>query len=319
VLVVKDASVDGKQLPDPTRLPPNVSIPAMTEARLMAADDLKALTGIYDAALGAKSNETSGLAIQNRQAQSDTANFHFTGNLVRSVNHSSRLIIGALPTIYDTARSVRIIGEGDAHKVVKINQEFEEGQQTKRYDYSAGKYDVVCEAGPNPATKQQQDAALMTEIIKVAPQLMQVAPDLILKSVGAPIELVERVRKTLPPELQDQQDKQESNPEDLQKIQALTQQLQQMDAFAQQCQQQLNDAQHGVEIKKYQIDKQHEFNLAKLNLEQQKMQVGAMSKAEELHSRESIAGLQTAAQLTMHNSQLDAQQVQQAQQAAEQV
>jgi hypothetical protein len=72
----------------------------------MAGDDLKALTSIYDASLGAKSNETSGRGIAARQQQSDIANFHFQDNLTRSITHGTRILVGAIGTYYDTPRVV---------------------------------------------------------------------------------------------------------------------------------------------------------------------------------------------------------------------
>lgn len=40
-----------------------------------AAEDIKATTGIYDASLGAWTNETSGIAIAQRQAEAEKARY----------------------------------------------------------------------------------------------------------------------------------------------------------------------------------------------------------------------------------------------------
>ena len=67
--------------PQPQRImPPQISSGAVNEA-MMAAEDLKATTGIYDASLGAKGNETSGKAILARQREGDTATFAYHDNL----------------------------------------------------------------------------------------------------------------------------------------------------------------------------------------------------------------------------------------------
>jgi hypothetical protein len=247
VIGVQPVTLNGTTLADkPSRLPPDPTIPALTEARLMAADDLKALTGIYDAALGQKSNEQSGRAILSRQQQSDTANFHYQDNLVRTISSSTKDIIDLQPFVYDTERVIRIIGDDDSHRVVKINQEFEEGGEKKNYNFAVGKYDVVCTATPSFLTKREQDKALLTELVKVAPELMQVAPDLILKTLGAPEELVERTRKALPPALQDD-GKQELPPQAQAAIAQAKQEAMAINAHAQQVE---------AELQKLEFEKQ---------------------------------------------------------------
>ena len=58
---------------------------------------MKATTGIYSAALGEQSNETSGRAILARQREGDTANFAYIDNLSRAIRYSARVIIDLIP------------------------------------------------------------------------------------------------------------------------------------------------------------------------------------------------------------------------------
>jgi hypothetical protein len=71
-------------------------------------------------------------------------------------------------------------------------------------------------------------------------------------------------------------------------------------------------------MRQAELQSKHEIEMARIALEHRKLEAQVGMKAEDLHTKESIAGLQVAAQMTQHNQQLDAQQVQQAQQAAEQ-
>ena len=65
---------DSKNATPPQRQsPPQSSIGFMQEIA-QASQDMKDVTGIHDAALGAKSNETSGVAISARQRESDISN-----------------------------------------------------------------------------------------------------------------------------------------------------------------------------------------------------------------------------------------------------
>jgi hypothetical protein len=45
-----------------------------------AADDIKSVTGQYNASLGQTSNERSGKAILARQRESDTGTYHYVDN-----------------------------------------------------------------------------------------------------------------------------------------------------------------------------------------------------------------------------------------------
>ncbi len=177
-----------------------------------AAEDLKATTGIYDASLGGRSNETSGVAIQKRNVQAQTSNFHFVDNLTRSMKHTGRILVDLIPKIYDTARAQRIIGEDGEQKIVQLNQptgtpDVELGKDGKPllYQLDAGKYDVTMDVGPSFETKRQEAAASMIEVSKANPQIMAVAGDLLVKNMDWPgaQEVAERLKKTLPPGLAD--------------------------------------------------------------------------------------------------------------------
>jgi hypothetical protein len=78
---------------------------------------MKSIMGIYDASLGARSNETSGKAIMARQREGDVSTFHFIDNLQRlpairhtAVASSDRALIPQ-PMYKDDGRIVRVLGE----------------------------------------------------------------------------------------------------------------------------------------------------------------------------------------------------------------
>ncbi len=204
VLEYKPISIGGTPVGPPQRNSFEPAIGAITQASMGAADDLKATTGIYDASLGGRSNETSGVAIQKRNQQAQTSNFHFVDNLTRSMKHTGRIVADLIPKIYDTERAQRIIGEDGSQEVKTINQSpnsegVEIGKDGKPllYDLQAGKYDVTMDVGPSYASKRQEAVASMLELSKSMPMVGQVAPDLILKSMDVPgaQEIAERLRK----------------------------------------------------------------------------------------------------------------------------
>jgi hypothetical protein len=252
--------VNGTPVPPPQRQALEPAVQAITQAAMLAADDLKATTGIYDASLGNKSNETSGVAIQRRNNQAQTSNFHFVDNLTRSLRHAGRVIVEIIPKIYDTARTARIIGEDGTPKMVKLNQPTEsEGGKPVVYELSAGKYDVTVDVGPSYASKRQEAVVSMMEVTRAVPQLMQIAGDLLIKNMDWPgaQEIADRLKKTLPPNLADDQKKQDIPPQ----VQAQMQQMGQMvDALTKQ----LHAAHDVLDQKKIELESKERIEFAKI-------------------------------------------------------
>lgn len=208
-LQISPTTIAGQPAPFPQRLQADPNILAIVNARREAADDLKATTGIFDAQLGARAGETSGKAILARTQQGETSNFHYGDNRRRSIEHNARILVDLIPKIIDTARMQRIIGEDDEQKVIRVNQRFRENGngKFKHYKLGVGKYDVISTAGPSFGSKRQEVAAQMIELTRAYPDLMKIAGDILVENLDMPKaqELAKRMRKFLPPELQDGQ------------------------------------------------------------------------------------------------------------------
>lgn len=188
---------------EPVKPNPGISIQAQ-----IAADDMKAITGIYDASLGQRSNETSGRAIMARQREGDTGTYHYIDNLGTGIRHVGRILVDLIPKIYDTPRMVRVLKEDGAHEMVKVNRPEEEameeagpgaGMEVIRAlmnDLAAGEYDVTVTVGPSFATRREEARETMTELFRAMPQLGAVAADLFVKSLDIPYadEIAERLK-----------------------------------------------------------------------------------------------------------------------------
>lgn len=228
---------------------------AIQEA-LNAADDMKSIMGLYDASLGARSNETSGKAILARQREGDVSTFNYIDNLSRAIRHAGRVIVDLIPHVYNTERIIRVINEDGTNNQVPVNQPLppemlqqqqQKAQQESRdilrvYDLTTGKYDVTCEAGPSFTTKREEAAAQMVEFIRAYPQAAPLIGDLLAKNLDWPgaDDIAERLKAMLPPQIQGQ------NPQ----VQQLQQQMQQMDAQARQAIEQLRQQLQGEQADK---------------------------------------------------------------------
>ena len=95
---------------------------------------MQEVTGIYDAALGQRSNETSGKAIQQRQRESDVGSYVYVENFSRAIKHTGRIVLDLIPHIYDAQRTIRIVGEDGKVDVVNINQQVAARSSSERRD-----------------------------------------------------------------------------------------------------------------------------------------------------------------------------------------
>lgn len=261
VLKYKPISIGGTPVPPPQRNSFEPAIGAISNAAAGASDDIKTTTGIYDASLGGRSNETSGVAIQRRNNQAQTSNFHFVDNLTRSMRHLGRILVEIVPTIYDTDQAARIMGDDGQQRMVRINAPFVENGKEVLYALDAGRYDVTIDVGPSYATKRQEAADSMLELSKAMPQLMQVAGDLMVKQMDWPgaQELAERIKKTLPPGLADDD---KNKPQELPP--QVQQQMQQMNGMIEQLTAKLTEANQKIETKSVELESRERIEMAKL-------------------------------------------------------
>ena len=233
---------DGPEMP---QRQPFAGIPAgALQEALNAADDIKATMGIYDASLGARSNETSGKAILARQMEGDTATFHFIDNLSRAIRHAGRVIIDLIPQVYSVPRIVRVLGADGTPEMKPVNQPFKAGEEEnpetgeieeimKIYDLSVGKYDCVVKVGPSFNTRREEAASQMIELIRAYPDAAPIIGDLLAKNLDWPgaDEVAERLKAMLPPQVKGDDGEDQGVPQE--QVAQMVQQLQtQMQALA---------------------------------------------------------------------------------------
>lgn len=216
ILKVSDEAVIGQNL---QRIDPPVPQTALQQEALVNAQDLKDVTGIHDASLGIKSNEVSGKAISARQQQGDTAALTYYDNANASLLEAGDVINQLIPQIYDGTRIVRIIGEDETAKFVKINDPYD----PRAVDLSKGHYDVAVSTGASYATRRVEAAEAMLQAVQVWPQLMEIAGDLVVKAQDWPgaEKFAERLKKAIPAQLTED-DEDGGDPQ----MQAIVQQLQ---------------------------------------------------------------------------------------------
>ncbi len=294
---------------------------AMQEA-LTATDDMKSIMGIYDASLGARSSETSGVAINARKVESDTATFHFVDNLARAVRHTGKILVDLLPKVYTAPRVVRILGLDGTVQNVKLgerqqtqNEQAQEGPQesgpaqalTKIYDLSMGRYDVAIDVGPNYVTQRQEAADQMMQLVQSFPQAAPIIGDLIAKNLDWPgaQEMADRLKAMLPPKINDG-----IPPELTQQMEQMQQQLMSLTA-----ENEALKSKTALEMKKDQTENRKlDLETDKVKAESFKFQAEGAKAMNEGQAAEAVTNaaqqLTVAAQSIMQTSQVMGEQMQ---------
>lgn len=168
--------------PAPTRQPPPQMSPGYMAALQLSSDDLKSTTGIFDAGLGARSNETSGRAIIARQREGDVANFDYHDNITRAILYTGIIVNDLIPHIYDSERQIRILGEDGAEQFLEVNKpQWNEqlGQWETVNDLRQGKYDISISTGPSYTTQRMETLEAMMQLAQGS------GPDAMLARYGA--------------------------------------------------------------------------------------------------------------------------------------
>jgi len=199
--------------------PPLASQGLMQEAQI-AVEDMKATIGIYDASLGARSNETSGIAIQSRQREAEVATSVYSDNMVKAVAHAGRVIVAMIPEIYDAERIVRVLNADDKEKMIAINTvvQSEEGPVTQN-DMQSGAYSVRVSVGPTFASKRAEASDGMMSFLQAIPTAAPIIGDLVAGAQDWPDSdrIAARLKKAIPAQLlEDDEQDEEQDPQVMQ-------------------------------------------------------------------------------------------------------
>jgi hypothetical protein len=206
------------------------------------------------------SNERSGIAIQQRQRQGDTATYHYIDNQAKAIRQVGRILIDLIPKVYDTARVVKIMAEdgsdadvavvpdaAQAHQhvqpqpqpdgsVAAVPLSPEQAKQAQEdpnqpdprviFNPNIGTYDVEADVGPPYGTQRQEAANAFSQIMQQNPAAFQIVGDFWAANSDFPgaDELADRLKRGLPPQYKSGIDPQ---------VQQISQQAQQMHQQAQ--------------------------------------------------------------------------------------
>jgi len=186
---IEDAA--GNALPPPMRQQPQQIPAANVNAANNAAEDMKAVAGIFDASLGDREQDPSGVALSRHQMAAEISNFHFYDNVCRSLCATGIICLDLMPHIYGPDRVMRIIGEDGEAETVTLNQRKrdEAGAVVEVLnDVSVGRYDIVMDTGPGYNTKRIEAAENMLRLLAtpLGEKVAEVADDVVVRHFDWP-------------------------------------------------------------------------------------------------------------------------------------
>lgn len=278
----------------PAREPAPEVPAALLQLASTSVDMLKATDGIFDASVGARSNETSGRAILARQQEGDTATFDYQDSVSKGIRKCGEIILKALPSIYDTPRVVRIIGNDGTEKMeelYKVEIDAQTGRQIKANDLSMGKYDLTVSTGPSYDTMRMEFFDTMSNLAQSNPMIAQAVPDLMMKALDFPgaEEAAERLKMLLPPPIQQKLAEGKELPPEaamaLQQAQQMMQQAQQQMQAIQQAAAELDQSKAATDAEKQQIQADKALMDANYKRMQAELKAATLEAEASLHSQ----------------------------------
>lgn len=236
--VVEYKSVNSRNM---AAAPPNLA-PLQTSASAITANavagamqDMREVSGIYDSALGAPSQELSGKAILAKQGAADAGQFQFTESLQKTLAQAGKCIMQMIMPVMGEQRTIRTLGEDGVMAMVDLGtpQVDPVTGQPVELDLDFSDMDISVTSGPAYATRREAASQTFQDIIKALPETGSVLADLAVSNLDAPgaEEGARRLKLMLPPQLQEQKPGQQIPADQLQQqlmtIQQQNQQLQQ--------------------------------------------------------------------------------------------
>ena len=144
-------------------------------------------SGMYASNMGENAGLQSGVAIEQLQNKGDNSTLKYFSALETGIRATGRVLVEAIPKVYNTARTVRILKEDQTYDVAPINtQQIDQqtGEVVTLNDLSVGVYDVSVRAGASFKNRQKETIDTIIEIAKIDPTILQIAGDVLLDNVS---------------------------------------------------------------------------------------------------------------------------------------
>ncbi len=163
---------------------------------------ISASSNSFNALQGNANPLQSGIAGSQQIEQGNIGSIKWFKSLEVMVCQVGKVLINAIPRVYDSTRQVRILEEDGTSSIVTLHQTVfdEQSQQNVELnDLSKGDYDVVCDFGPAFNSQQKETTQAFLDMAAIDPSFLQQGKDIMLKNLSVPgmDQMAERARVEL--------------------------------------------------------------------------------------------------------------------------
>jgi hypothetical protein len=180
----------GNPIPKPERTQPGINLQNHIAGAQQALADIQAALGMYQANLGAPSNETSGVAIDSRKEQGEASTANFPQNLQASVARVGKLCMEMLPKLIDTKRQLRILGIDERPATITVDPQqetpIEQTESGLSINPNIGQYDVRVVVGASYTTQRTQAQQALNEVMARNPDMAPAVAPLWAQTLDIP-------------------------------------------------------------------------------------------------------------------------------------
>lgn len=218
VLPYKHKDEAGDIIPPPVKIEPPQYAQGYETGLGIADKDMQAASGIFDAQLGAPSNERTGRAIDARTSNGEVSTFHFNDHLTKALIHSGKIIMDLIPLVYDTERVVRILSQ-DGKTIHSVQMDPDSpsahvpitppnGQAimpdtiTAVLNPTIGEYAVISDVGPDYQTKRLEDLNNLGQLMQQVPSIVPIIADKYVRMMDIDLsdDIADRLARMVPPQ-----------------------------------------------------------------------------------------------------------------------
>ena len=163
---------------------------------------ISASANSFNALQGNANPMQSGIAGNQQIEQGNIGSIKWFKSLEVMVCQVGKVLINAIPRVYDSTRQVRILEEDGTSSMVTLHDNVLDqatGQNVELNDLSKGDYDVLCDFGPAFNSQQKETTQAFLDMAAIDPSFLQQGKDIMLKNLAVPgmDQMAERARVEL--------------------------------------------------------------------------------------------------------------------------
>ena len=225
-VVYNHVDENGNPIPAPQEIEPKILDMALLDLQQQQVQKMQRIFGIFDANLGEKSNEQSGVAIEARAKGGDVSNYDSQFVFMQFVEQLTRVKLDLIPKVLTPQQQFAFLDKDDKEAVTWF-------QQTKGLSQSPDEeYELAIEATPISDTDRKDEFDQLRGLMEASPVIAQNPKAVAIVAKAAPgryaAELAEILSGAPDPEKQKLQQVAQEATQKLQQAQAQSQQQAQM-------------------------------------------------------------------------------------------